>query len=153
MSRACNMLLIYLCWRINFTLMVVVGAGGGPKVLLSNGIGFKRQTLHVPTKMQHPPVSPVPLLNVCIWELKAVFLHHHQKANHKHLSAVLVKQNMTSKRGRIIYHWLCVSSVGQRFTQQLDLSLTQKCPHCSTLALYHLDIAPHQFITLLHHRH
>jgi len=42
-------------------------------------------------------VSPVPLSNVCCWELKAVFLHHHQKASHKHLSAVLVKQNMTSK--------------------------------------------------------
>ena len=89
-------------WRGHILLILLmcpwnVYNGKWTKGPLSNRIGFERQTLRVPINIQHPPLSPVPLLSVWKWERKAVFLHQ-QKANHKHLSVVLLKQNMTSEK-------------------------------------------------------
>lgn len=89
-------------------------------------------------------MSPVPLLSLWKWERKVVFLHHQQKANHKHLSAVLVKQNMTSEEVELSLT-LCVKCRSAIHPATRLISITKVSPllHTRSLSLGHRSSPTH----------
>jgi hypothetical protein len=110
-----------------------VCGGGGSKGPLSNGIGFKRQTQRVPPKDVASTIVTC-TSSVWKWELNAVFLHHQQEANHKHLSAVLVKKNMTSEEVELSLT-LCVKCRSAIHPATRPISITKVSPLLYTRCL------------------